>query len=112
MTARPRTALAKGSRWRAKVAVLLAELGTVEKRGLGYAGDDLAVQLRHTQLSVECKDHTTYDLAGWVEQAVKQAPAGSIPLVMAHRARKDSAEEGYVVMRGRDFVTLMKELHR
>jgi hypothetical protein len=127
--------LEKGNRWRHKVALMLGRLGldwsrigpsgngpplscssgTADggARAIGDAGDDLTVWLNGDPLlilSVECKNEMRYDLAGWLTQAETQAPAGRIPIVIAHRNRKDNAEDGYVIMSGRTFVRLLLAL--
>jgi len=105
--------LEKGNRWRHKVATMLGGLGLVEKRGIGDAGDDLTVWVGddpHLILSVEAKNEIRYDLAGWITQAERQAPAGRLPVVISHRNGKDNAEDGYVIMSGRTFVRLVLAL--
>lgn len=102
----------KGNRWRRKVVLLLQGLGfRVDVRGIGFAGDDLKARLGGLDLSIECKDHTRYDLAGWVKQAVDNAEGG-IPIVFAHRRGKFLAEDGYVIMPGSSFARLVKALAR
>jgi hypothetical protein len=105
--------LEKGNRWRHKVAMMLGGLGLVEKRGIGDAGDDLTVWIGadpHLILSVECKNEQAMTPAKWLTQAETQAPAGRIPIVVAHRRGKDNAEDGYVIMSGRTFVRLLLAL--
>jgi hypothetical protein len=105
--------LTKGNRWRHKVAMMLGGLGLVEKRGIGDAGDDLTVWIGadpHLILSVECKNEQAMSPAKWLTQAETQAPAGRIPIVVAHRRGKDNAEDGYVIMSGRTFVRLLLAL--
>lgn len=104
--------LRKGNRWRVKVAEMLATIGLVEKRGLGDAGDDLTVWIHGLRviLSVECKNEQEQALARWITQAEGQAPRGRLPVVVAHRRARESAEDGYVIMSGRTFVRLVSEL--
>jgi hypothetical protein len=101
--------VAKGTRWSTKVDAMLRQVGLVKRKAWLAAGDDMTVVVSHTlTLSVENKDHRAYDLAGWVDQAVRQCPEGQIPVVVAHRNGKAEAEDGYVVMRGQDFVELLR----
>lgn len=93
--------LEKGNRWRALVCDLLAGLGHLTKRGIGEAGDDVVLRTdRLGELSIECKNEVRLDLAGWVNQAERQAEPGQLPIVIAHRARRAGAEDAYVVMPG------------
>lgn len=102
--------LRKGNAWRRKVEVALLASGfQCEVRGIGRPGDDITV-FTEPPLSVEVKNHRSYDLAGWVRQAVSQAPRGAVPVVWAHRAGKASAEDGYVILTGRDFLRLLREV--
>jgi hypothetical protein len=97
----------KGNRWRRKVVLFLEGLGfSVTVRGIGFAGDDLKATLDDLDLSVECKDHVRYDLAGWVRQAELNAEGG-IPVVFAHRKGRQEAEDGYVLMSGAAFARLV-----
>lgn len=98
----------KGTAWAKKVDDLMRGIGFVRRRAWMDAGDDMTVTLPSVTLSVEAKDHRKYDFAGWVDQAVRQAGPGEIPVVVAHRNGKAEAADGYVVMRGEDFVRLMK----
>lgn len=103
--------ITKGTNWARKVATLLRPLGFVQRRAWRDAGDDMTLTLpRGLVLSIECKDHRVYAFSEWVNQAVRQAKAGEIPVVVAHRFGKANAADGYVVLRGEDFVRLIKEL--
>jgi hypothetical protein len=98
----------KGTKWAKKVDALMREIGFVRRRAWRDAGDDMTVTLPVITLSVEAKDHRTYKFSEWVDQAVRQAGPHEIPIVVAHRMGKADAEDGYVVLRGEDFVRLMK----
>lgn len=103
----------KGTAWAHKVEMLLRSVGFVKRSAWMQAGDDMTVTLPGgLALSVEAKDHRSYNLSGWVDQAVRQAKAGEIPVVVAHRNGKAGAEDGYVVMRGADFAALLTALSR
>lgn len=98
----------KGSRWRRAVQDWLGHNGWATRfRGLGEAGDDITASRAGLALSVECKDHQRFDLAGWVDQAERQAPVDAIPIVIAHRRGHASVNGAYVVMSGRAFARLM-----
>lgn len=102
----------KGSNWQRAVFRYLTAAGMLcKRRSLGEAGDDITAQRvrRHSlTLSVECKNHNKIDLAGWVTQAEKQAPLGQIPVVWAKRRGKSSPADGYVIMSGDRFATLLE----
>jgi hypothetical protein len=105
--------LRKGNRWRAKVATMLGTVGLVEKRGLGYPGDDITVWLHggRVVLSVEAKNEAAMAPAVWLNQAERQADQGRVPIVVAHRRGRDSADDGYVIMSGRTLVRLLRLLN-
>jgi hypothetical protein len=86
---------------------MLEQVGIVERKAWLEYGDDMTVSLFDRKLSVEAKDVRKYDLAGWINQAVRQAPLGHIPVVVAHRYGSSKAEDGYVIMRGQDFLRLV-----
>lgn len=97
----------KGSAWVLKVRRLLESRGLhVTRRQWRDAGDDL--QVMSHRLSIECKDWSSYAFGTWVDQAVKQSPGHLIPIVWAHRKGRASAEDGFVVMRGHDFLELLR----
>lgn len=101
-------ALAKGNRWRRIVADYFEASGwAVVVRGIGFAGDDLDVLRGRVRLSVEAKNHNRWAPSDWLDQAVGNAPAGSTPVVVAHRRGKPGADEAYVILRGTDFAALL-----
>lgn len=103
--------LVKGGRWRRAVEVFLNDHGfSTVPRGLGYAGDDITATRRDLALSIEAKNHQRWAPAAWVDQAVEQAPKGAVPVVFAHRRGKTRPADGYVIMRGKDFITLIGDL--
>lgn len=104
--------LAKGNEWRHRVATLLAGLGEITKRGIGQAGDDLTLRLGWVTLSIEAKNHRTMELGRWIDQAVRQAGPGEIPVVVAHRIGRAGAGDGFAVLRGSDFAELLRRAER
>ena len=103
----------KGNAWRRRLVVLFEAAGFhVTVRGIGFAGDDLKVKGTGVELSVEAKNHARYDFAGWVSQAEDNAEGTEVPVVFAHRNGRSAAEDGYVVMSGRAFVSLLGALAR
>lgn len=103
--------ITKGSTWRRKVQVFLEAAGyETTARAWMERGDDITAIRGMLELSIECKDHRKLDLAGWVDQAERQAPAEAIPVVFAHRLGKAGAAEAYVIMSGRAFADLLESL--
>lgn len=103
--------ITKGTRWRHAVQVFLEAAGyATTARPWMEAGDDITATRGMLALSVECKDHRALNLAGWVDQAERQAPRDAIPVVIAHRLGKASAEDAYVIMSGRAFADLLESL--
>ena len=103
--------ITKGSRWRLLAQRFLEALGyETTARGWMDAGDDITARRGMLELSVECKDHRALNLAGWVDQAARNAPDGAIPVVIAHRLGKASVADAYVIMSGRAFAELLESL--
>lgn len=98
----------KGSRWRRAVEEWFRGKGfKVTVRGIGFSGDDVVADLGQLHFSLECKSVASIDLAGFVDQAERQAPADLIPVVMLHRRGRASVDDGYVVMSGAAFARLI-----
>lgn len=94
----------KGSDWVRKVRGALEDAGhQVRRRGIGLPGDDLQTG----RLSIECKDVRRWTPGAWVDQAVRQAPAHLVPVVWAHRYGKSQPGDGFVILRGTDFLRLI-----
>lgn len=70
-------------------------------RGGFQAGEDVITDF---PMSVEVKNHTRLDLAGWWGQAVEQAGAKP-PVVVHKRVGKGQAEDWWVTM---DLATLLR----
>jgi Holliday junction resolvase len=75
----------KGVRGEAEVAALL-RLHGFEVRGLEFSGDHLALGFGLV-FHVECKRQEVARPWLWGEQALREAPAGTIPLVAMRRNR-------------------------
>jgi hypothetical protein len=96
----------KGTAWATRVQRLLESHGLrVERRPWMSAGDDLRVP--SLRLSVEAKNHAAYSFGTWIDQAVRQCPDHLVPVVWAHRKGRAEAEDGFVVLTGRDFLRLI-----
>jgi hypothetical protein len=102
-------ALNKGTRWAKLVEDFLNELGFGVVRSKWFdAGDDMTAVMPGLALSVEAKNHRSIDLAGFVDQATRQAGPGEVPVVFVHRRGRGSVDDGYVVMTGRGFRLLVE----
>jgi hypothetical protein len=102
-------ALEKGSRWRREVHLWLLERGfDVTRRDHYLPGDDLQASIPGLELSVEAKNHRELAIGAFVDQANRQAHAGQIPVVFAHRRNRASVDDCYVIMSGRAFGDLIK----
>ena len=103
--------ITKGTRWRHLVQSMLTGLGwETTARAWMVPGDDITARRGMVELSIECKDHRSLSLSAWVDQAARNAPEGAIPVVIAHRLGKASAEDAYVIMSGRAFADLLESL--
>lgn len=100
----------KGSNWRRAVVVHLEGRGwTTHSRPIGEAGDDIHAVGHGVALSVEAKNCARIDLAGWVDQAVRQVRAAfTVPVVVIKRRGRASAGEAYAVLRLSDLMDLLE----
>lgn len=80
--------------------------GCVEAGGAGIESTDL-ILLTSPVISIECKNQAALDLAGWLDQAVRQAPKGAIPIVQHKRRGRGDIGDCYVTMRAEDFRRLI-----
>lgn len=100
---------ARGRRWQTQVRQWLeTREWPLHERPAGMDGDDLAVYVNGLALSIECKDQARLDLAGWVTQAVAQAPAGSVPVVIAKRRGRADPADGYAILTAADLIRLIE----
>jgi hypothetical protein len=103
--------ITKGTRWAHRVREFLEAAGyETTSRAWMERGDDITARRGMLELSVECKDHRALNLAGWIDQAARQAPEGAIPVVVAHRLGKAGVAEAYVVLSGAAFAELLESL--
>jgi hypothetical protein len=103
---------AKGTAWESRIVQYLRESGlpAVERRALNGATDkgDIA----GLPLVIEAKNCKTTALAAWVDEATAEARNAGAPVgvVWHHRRGKASPGEGFVTMRGEDFLVLLRAL--
>lgn len=101
---------AKGTRHETNVVRYLNANGFphVERRALNGSRDrgDVAGL---PGVVIEAKSEKRFDLAGWLDEAVKEGrnASAAIAVVWAHRPGKSSAGDGYVIMTGAQFVALL-----
>ena len=98
----------RGNTYETAVAAWLRDHGwqaitTRDARGGTQGGSDLITDL---PVTVECKAQKTFDLAGWLDQAVHDAAGDRASLWVKRRGKADVGES-YVVMRAADFVALL-----
>ena len=103
------TSRRKGAAWERQVAELLRDAGwqaITSRAATGGAqnGDDIVTD---APVSVECKNTASWDLSGWVDQAVTQAD-DCAAVVMVKR-RQHAAEHGYAVMRIDQYLQLLRK---
>lgn len=98
----------KGTAWESAIVAYLDGAGLpVERRALTGAQDkgDIA----GLPVAIEAKNCKTAALAAWVDEAAKEAHNArvAVGVVWHHRRGKASPGDGFVTMRGEDFVTLL-----
>ncbi len=101
----------KGKRGEREAAAELgALLGCDARRGVQYQGgpDSPDVVLEGIALHVECKRTETLNLYSAIEQAKKDAPQGSVPLVWHRRNGRQSV----VIVETSRLIDLARELMR
>lgn len=103
---------AKGTRWESELVDTFHRAGFphVERRALNGASDrgDLA---GIPGLVVEAKDQARHSFAEWLDEAEQEATndGDAHGVVWAHRRGKARGEDGYVVMTGATFLSLLIE---
>jgi hypothetical protein len=103
------TSRRKGAAWQTAVRAALAPhaTGEVRARSAGEDGDDLACTLAGVPLSIECKNARAHDFAGWLDQAMNNAPEYAVPVVIAHRRGKAHPLDAYAVLTLADLLTAL-----
>lgn len=100
---------AKGTRWESAIIAYLSGAGfpNVERRALTGSQDQGDVA--GLPVVIEAKNCKAMSLGTWVDEAVVEAfNAGvAVGVVWHHRRGKSSPGDGFVTMRGEDFVTLL-----
>lgn len=61
-------------------------------------------------LVIEAKNAERIDLAGWTDEAVREARMDEYPVVWAKRRGRSSPGQWYVIMTGLDFTEMFREL--
>lgn len=109
----------KGTRFESAVVDLFQARGyrNVERRALAGntdRGDIAGVTFHGTPVVIEAKAVTKIDLAGWTAEATTEARNAGTPLgvVWAKRVGRASPLDGYVVMTGHMFLTLLEAAGR
>ena len=88
-------------------AVLQDELGIVVKRNLSQTrgGKDEGSDITVGRWSIECKRRAKIALYEWLDQAIRDAPMGTTPVVVA----RADGRRAVVVMDFEAFIPLMRE---
>jgi hypothetical protein len=100
---------AKGTRWETAIVEYLREVAPhVERRALNGAhdkGDITGIP----GVVIEAKNQERHSLAEWVDEAVAEGDNANADVAVAwiHRRGKASPADGYVVMTGTQFVSLL-----
>ena len=103
--------LRKGTRWSRQVHLYLEDLAFRVIRRPNYeAGDDMTARRESITLSVEAKNTKRLELASFVDQAVKNAAADEIPVVVVKRRGRPHPVDAYVVLTGHDFGRLLRRI--
>ncbi len=103
---------AKGTRWESAICAFLADQGIPHQRqpahGINDKGDIHAAGIA----VIEAKNQSRHSFAEWLDEAEAEAAnAGrDVGVTWVHRRGKASPGEGYVVMSGRTFAYLLREL--
>lgn len=97
----------KGKVGELELAAVLKEHGFEARRGQQYSGGDTSQDLIHDipGVHIECKRVEAGNLYTWLAQAIRDAAAGKMPVVMHRRNR----QEWVAVMRLEDFLKLVKD---
>jgi hypothetical protein len=99
---------AKGTAWESAIVAYLNGAGfPVERRTQAGAHDKGDVA--GLPLVIEAKNCRAAELAAWVDEAQAEARNAGVPVgvVWHHRRGKASPADGFVTMRGEDFLILL-----
>jgi hypothetical protein len=99
---------AKGTAWESAIVAYLNGAGfPVERRTQAGAHDKGDVA--GLPLVIEAKNCRATELAAWVDEAQTEARNAGVPVgvVWHHRRGKASPADGFVTMRGEDFLILL-----
>jgi hypothetical protein len=99
---------AKGTAWESAIVAYLNGAGfPVERRTQAGAHDKGDVA--GLPLVIEAKNCRATELAAWVDEAQAEARNAGVPVgvVWHHRRGKASPADGFVTMRGEDFLILL-----
>lgn len=103
---------AKGTRWESKIVEFLHGCGWVhaERRTLNGAKDRGDIS-GIPGVVVEAKNQARHSLAEWMDEAEHERinARAAVGVVWMHRRGKSAAADGYVVMTGLQFASLLKE---
>lgn len=99
----------KGTAWETAVVRYLQDYSpTVERRAL-HGGRDLGDITGIPSVVIECKNEKALALASYVDEAIAEGDNAHADVAVAwiHRRGKASPADGYVVMNGTQFVSLL-----
>ena len=100
----------KGTSWETEIVRCLNAFGwgAAERRTLSGALDKGDINM-HPDVVIEAKSHGTLKLAEWVAEAEveKNNANATVGVVWAKRRGKASANDGYVIMTGTQFMSLL-----
>lgn len=99
----------KGTSWETAVVRFLSQFTpTVERRAL-HGGRDLGDVAGIPGVVIEAKNEKALTLAAYVDEAINEGDNANADVAVAwiHRRGKASPADGYVVMNGTQFVSLL-----
>lgn len=104
----------KGKAYERAVEVWLEEAGhNTDRTMAGASVEDICIH--ELALSIEAKNQKAMNLAGWVDQAVRQVTERGgkwLPIVIHKRAGRTDVGEHYATMRVRDLIELIERLRQ
>lgn len=99
----------KGTAWETAVVRYLQDFSPVVERRALHGGKDKGDVAGIPGVVIECKNEKTLTLAAYVDEAVAEGDNADADVAAAwiHRRGKASPADGYVVMTGTQFVSLL-----